>query len=82
MPHIMYNKGGVQGYKLKIQEILGALNAPSSSVGEGVPNLAPVYPHTATTSVSESGTLPSPISYEVLIVPRFFPRSRLQRSSL
>ena len=71
MPHL-YNKGKVQGHKLKIQEILSSLNALSSSVNEHPPHLAPVHPYTATASASESGTslsLSLPISCEVSIAP-------------
>ena len=33
-PHIKYDKGKVEEYKLKIQGILGALNAPGSSLAD------------------------------------------------
>jgi len=62
MPVIEYNKGKIEGYKLEIQEILNALNAPHSllngnlAVDERALLLAPAHSHprgTATTPVSE-----------------------------
>jgi hypothetical protein len=62
MPHTMQNKGKVEGHKLEIQGILGALNASGSNVNECSPTLAPIYSlGTATTAVSESGTFLVPL---------------------
>ena len=63
-PHIRYNKGKVDGYKREIQEILGALNPPSSypdeepNMGELALRLAFVGPDPGVgiAAVSESGT--------------------------
>jgi len=48
MPLIEYNKGKIEGYKLEVQEILNALNAPRSFLDD---NLA----------VNERSTLSAPI---------------------
>ena len=62
-PHAGYNKEKVEGYKLGIQEVLGILNASNSpfdgtlNASEHSTSLAPIDSHhTATASVSESGT--------------------------
>ena len=64
MPDIMYNKGKVEGHRLEIQDILGALNVLGSPSGENLGvHLAPTVPHdTATASASESRTSPAPPS--------------------
>jgi hypothetical protein len=56
MPHGKCGKGKVEGYKLEIRGILATLNAQSSNVDESAPHFTTIYPHTATTSVRESGT--------------------------
>jgi hypothetical protein len=67
MPHSMQNKGKVEGHKLEIQGILGALNVLGSNINELSPTLAPIYSlGTATTTVSESGTLLVPPANFVL----------------
>ena len=81
IPNIKYNKEKVEGHKLKIQEILGTLDAQSSPfdknprVGERVPHIASINPHgTVKTSVSEIGAtlaLSSPILYRIPIASRF-----------
>lgn len=54
MPHIKYNEGKVEGHKLQIRKILGALGG-NRGAGERDPHLAPVDPlDTATTSSSAS----------------------------
>ena len=83
VPGTKRNKGGVEGHKLKIQEIHNALNALSTSLDENlnsnerVPDLPPVDSHkVATTSVSGSGTssaLHLPILCRVLINPASSP---------
>ena len=46
MPDIMYNKGKVEGYRLEIQDILGALNVLGSPSGENLGvHLAPTDPN-------------------------------------
>ena len=77
-PHNGYSKDKVGGHKLKIQEILDTLNAPSSpldetrNVGESAANLAPVDPHRiVTTSVSESGTSRSALSTLAWFISQF-----------
>lgn len=85
IPHVKYDKGKVEGYKRRIQEILGTLDAPNSPLGENLrvggcaPHLAFVGPHsTATTFVCESGTSPnfdprpSSVLYSILIAPHTF----------
>jgi len=56
MPRVEYDKGKIEGHKLEIQEILSALNAPSSSLDENF-SAGDRAPHdTTTSSISESGT--------------------------
>jgi hypothetical protein len=74
-PHIEYNKDKIEGYKLEVQEILAALNAPGSPLDENlsVGECALRLVHgTAATSASGSGTSlapPSSILYGILIAP-------------
>jgi len=54
MPQIKYNEGKVEGHKLQIREILGALGGKRGA-GERDSRLAPADPfNTATTSSSAS----------------------------
>ena len=57
-PHIEYNKGEIEGYKLEIQGILGTLNLDGNlTVGEHTPRPVPTVPYdAATTSAFWSGT--------------------------
>jgi len=77
-PHARFHKGKVEGHKFQIQQMIGVLAAPSSSLDENsvVQSTIPTVPdhsgNTATTTPAESGTYPappSPILYEILIVP-------------
>ena len=95
IPHVKYDKGKVEGYKRRIQEILGTLDAPNSPLGENLrvggcaPHLVFVGPHsTATTFVCESGTSPNfdPPAFVGLVQhtdrSSYFPLSQPQHSSL
>ena len=90
-PHMKYDKGKIEEHKLKIQEILGTLDAPDSpldsenlSMVARAPKLAFVSPPVIT-SVIEDGmslTPPSPVLYGILIAPRYLSLSQPQNSSL
>ena len=73
-PRTKRNKGNkvkVEGQKLKIQEILDTLDAPSAPLDGSLPANSP---DTATTSTSESGAPSAPsmlISCKVLTAPTF-----------
>jgi len=88
-PYAEY-KEEVDGCKLGIQRILGALYEPSSpldenlSAGDRPPYLAPVDTATVTIPVSESGASavpPTPTLYSILSTP-WFVLPRIQRFSL
>ena len=90
-PHIKYDKGKIEEHKLKIQEILGALNAPGSSLADEnlsmsarAPKLALSGPPVITSVIGDGTSLtpPSPVLYGILIAPRHPPLSQLRRISL
>jgi len=71
VPRTKHDKGKVEGQKLRIQEILGTLGAPSTPLNEVLPVDSR---DNATTAVPESGApiVPSlQISYGVLITHTF-----------
>ena len=90
-PHIKYDKGKVEEHKLKIQGILGTLDATGSpldsenlSMSARAPQLALRGPPVVTSVIGDgmSSTPPSPVLYGILIAPRHPPLSQLQRISL
>ena len=79
-PHMKHDKGKIEEHKLKIQEILGTLDATGSpldsenlSMVARAPKLALVGPPviTSVTGDGMSLTPPSPALYGILIAPRY-----------
>jgi len=71
MPRVKHNRGKVEGHRLKVQEILDTLNAPSAPPDEA-PHAGPR--DIAASSISEScvsSALLSPILSVVLIISPF-----------